>query len=121
MPRKLTKTNPMLTATIQSLKKAAYDNDAHIWKDVACRLERPLRNWPEVHLSRIDQYVAEKEIALVPGKVLSPGNLSKKVSVAAWAFSEKSKEKIEAAGGKVMTIEELVAKNPKGTGVRILG
>ncbi len=52
-------------------------------------------------------YIHEKETALIPGKVLSPGKLTKKVSIAAWSFSEKAHEKIKKAGGKTLTIEEL--------------
>ena len=121
MTRRVKKTNPMLISLIQDLKKKAYENDAPIWKDIALRLEKPLRNWPEVNLDRIDRYTKVNETALIPGKVLSTGNLTKKISIAAWSFSEKSQEKIKKAGGKSMSIEELVKNNPKGKDVRILG
>ena len=121
MARQIKKTNPMLTSLIQDLKKTAYENDAPIWKDIAVRLEKPSRNWPEVNLDRISKYILEKETALVPGKVLSNGNLTKKVSIAAWSFSDKSHEKIKKAGGKCMSIEELLKNNPKGKDIRILG
>ncbi|MDH7516897.1 MAG: 50S ribosomal protein L18e [Candidatus Thermoplasmatota archaeon] len=121
MARKTKKTNPRLLALIQDLKKNSSENDAAIWKDIALRLEKPLRNWPEVNLDRINKYVREGETALVPGKVLSSGNLSKKVSVAAWSFSGRSQEKIKKAGGKHMLIEELMKSNPKGENIRILG
>ena len=115
------KTNPMLVALIQELKKQSSENDVAIWKDIARRLEKPSRNWPVVNLNRISRYVNEKETALIPGKVLSDGNLTKKVSIAAWSFSETSKEKIKKAGGKTMSIEELMKSNPKGENIRILG
>ena len=121
MARRLKKTNPMLISLIQDLKKSAYQNDAPIWKDIAIRLEKPSRNWPVVNLDRIDKYIRENETALIPGKVLSPGNLTKKVSVAAWSFSEKSVEKIKKVGGKTLSIQDLVKNNPKGKDVRILG
>jgi len=121
MARKTKKTNPRLLALIQDLKKNSSEKDIPIWKDVALRLEKPLRSWSEVNLDRIDKYVNEGEIALVPGKVLSSGNLSKKISVAAWSFSEKSQEKIKKAGGKHMLIEDLMKSNPKGENIRILG
>ncbi|MBU0497625.1 MAG: 50S ribosomal protein L18e [Candidatus Thermoplasmatota archaeon] len=121
MSRKIQKTNPALTALIQELKKTAYEQDAPIWKDIAHRLEKPLRNWPVVNLKRIELYVHETETALIPGKVLSPGTLTKKVPVAAWSFSEKSLEKIKKAGGKTLSIGELMEKNPKGQDIRIIG
>ncbi len=121
MGRPLRKTNPALIALIDSLKKTAYENNAPIWKDIAKRLEKPLQNWPEVNLNRISLYTQEKETALVPGKVLSTGKLTKKVTVAAWSFSDVAHEKIKKAGGKSITIEELVKHNPKGKDIRILG
>jgi len=116
-----TKTNPRLIALIQDLKKTSYENDAPIWKDIASRLEKSSKNWPEVNLDRISRHINDKETALIPGKVLSDGELTKKVSIAAWSFSEKTEEKIKKAGGKHMSIEELLKKNPKGENIRILG
>ena len=121
MAKTIKKTNPVLITLIHDLKKASYENDATIWKDIALRLEKPSKNWPEVTLDRINKYINEKETALVPGKVLSSGDLTKKVNIAAWSFSEKSMEKIKKAGGKYMSIEELMKSNPKGKDIRILG
>jgi large subunit ribosomal protein L18e len=121
MTRKNTKTNPMLISLIHELKKQAQQQDAPIWKDIAVRLEKPLQNWPEVNLTRISTYLQKDETALIPGKVLSTGNLMKKASIAAWSFSEKAEQKIKKAGGTCMSIEELLKKNPKGKNIRIMG
>ena len=121
MAKKSKKTNPRLVALINELKKQASENEAPIWKDIALRLEKPSKNWPVVNLDRISRYTNEKETALIPGKVLSPGELTKKVSIAAWSFSKKSQEKIKKAGGKHMTLEELMKDNPEGKNIRILG
>jgi large subunit ribosomal protein L18e len=121
MAKRNIKTNPMLIALIHELKKQANENDVPIWKDIALRLEKSSKNWPEVNLDRISKYTSEKETAIIPGKVLSDGNLTKKVTIAAWSFSEKSQEKIKNAGGKYISIEELMKSNPKGKDIRILG
>ena len=121
MPKKNEKTNPMLINLIHELKKQSSENDVSIWKDIAKRLQKPLKNWPEVNLDKIDTYIQKNETALVPGKVLSSGNLTKKVDIAAWSFSEKAEEKIKKSGGKCLTIEELMKNNPKGKDIRILG
>ncbi len=121
MPKRNTKTNPMLISLIHELKKQANENDAPIWKDIALRLSKSSSNWPEVNLDRISKYTGEKETAIIPGKVLSTGNLTKKITIAAWSFSEKSRGKIKEAGGKYMSIEELFKSNPKGKDIRILG
>ena len=121
MARKIKKTDPMLTSLIRDLKRSAYENDAPIWKDIAVRLEKASRNWPVVNLDKINRYINENETALIPGKVLSSGNLTKKVSIAAWNFSDKSVDKIKKAGCKLLTIQDLAKDNPKGKDVRILG
>lgn len=121
MPKKITKTNPRLITLIHELKKHANENKAQIWKDIAIRLEKSSSNWPVVNLNKINKYIGEKEIALIPGKVLSSGELTKKVNIAAWSFSEKAQEKIKKSGSKHMSIEELIKHNPKGKDIRILG
>ena len=115
------KTNPALQSLIQELKKQSNEKDVMLWKDIAKRLEKPLRNWPVVNLDRIEKNIKEKETALIPGKVLSDGTITKKVSIAAWSFSEKAKEKIKKAGGKTLTINELMKNNPDGKNIRISG
>jgi large subunit ribosomal protein L18e len=121
MSKKVNKTNPILISLIHELKKQSYENDVHIWKDIALRLEKPLKNWPVINLNRINKHIKEKEVALIPGKVLSTGNLTKNISIAAWSFTKKSQEKIKKAGGKCMSIEDLLKNNPKGKNIRILG
>jgi len=121
MSKKINKTNPSLIALIHRLKKESQEQDIQLWKDIALRLEKSSKNWPEVNLNRISQHVHDKETALIPGKVLSTGQLSKKISIAAWSFSEEAQNKIKKAGGKTLTIEELLSKNPKGKDIRIVG
>ena len=94
------KTNPQLIATIDKLKAKTRETEAAIWRDIALRLEKPKRNWAEANLSA--------------------GNISKKITVAAYDFSDAAAKAIVAAGGKTLTIEELAEANPKGTGVRIM-
>lgn len=115
------KSNPQLSQLIKDLKKTAIENDVKIWKDIAERLEKPLRNLAEVNLSRISRYAKENETIIVPGKVLASGEINKKVTVAAFALSEQAKKKILSAKGKYITISELVKKNPKGSNIRIMG
>jgi large subunit ribosomal protein L18e len=117
----MTKSNPILISLIHELKRESSNQDIQLWKDIALRLEKPLRNWPIVNLNRISRHTHDHETALVPGKVLSTGNLTKKINIAAWSFSDKAKEKIDKAGGKTLTIGELLKKNPKGKDIRILG
>jgi len=121
MAKKIRKTNPVLVQLIRYLKIKSHENNAPIWKDIAERLERSLKNWANVNISRIERYANENEVVIVPGKVLSCGDLSKKITIAAWSFSKKAREKIEKAGGRCISIEQLVEENPEGKNVRIIG
>lgn len=117
----MAKTNPGLRILVQDLKKRSWDNEAPIWRDIAKRLEKPTKRRPVVNLSRIDRYANEGDTVLVPGKLLAAGDITKKVKVAAYGFSETAVEKIQAAGGECVSIQSLADANPSGTGIKILG
>ena len=121
MGMKSRKTNPNLVVLIQHLKDASRLNKAPVWRDIALRLEGPMRNWAEVNISRLSRYASEDETVVVPGKLLGAGQIDKKVTVAAYRFSGQAKEKVAKAGGQNMSIQELVEKNPTGAKVRIMG
>jgi len=113
--------NSKLQTLIVELKKTSIEKDVKLWKRIASELEGSTAKRRAVNLSRIDKYSREDEIVIVPGKVLSMGNLSKKLTVAAYRFSGNALEKIKASGGKALNIEELLKKNPQGKNVRIIG
>ena len=121
MGRKAAKSNPNLVGLITKLKEASRVNEAPVWRDIALRLEGPSSNWAEVNISRIDRYAGENETIVIPGKLLGSGEIGKKVTVAAYRFSGQAKDKIVKAGGKELSIEELLARNPKGSKIRIMG
>ncbi len=115
------KTNPQLVALIFDLKAMTRENGAPIWRDIALRLEKPRGNWAEANLSKLERYAKDGETVIVPGKVLAAGSVSKKLTVAAYDFSEAAASGIKDAGGKTMTIRELMKENPEGSKVRIMG
>ena len=108
MVKKIIKTNPNLIELINKLNKKSKSEDAAIWKDVAQRLERSNRRTAEVNLSDIARHAEAGETILVPGKVLSNGDLTEKVDVVALKFSAKAQEKIE---NNVNFNPESVSKN----------
>jgi len=121
MGRRSKKTNPNLVTLIQHLKDASRVHEAPVWRDIALRLEGPMCNWAEVNVGKINRYADEKDLLIVPGKLLGSGEIAKKVTVAAYRFSGQAREKITKAGGQNMSIEEFVAKYPKGSNVKIMG
>jgi large subunit ribosomal protein L18e len=113
-------TNPLLIETIRYLKRASRVNNVAIWARLAEDLEKSKHSQTAVNISRITRYLQDGEVAAIPGKVLGAGK-AKKISVAAFSFSMKAKEKIEGAGGECLSLKTLVERNPKGSGVRIIG
>ena len=99
-------TNQLLKDTIKLLEKRSRERP--IWGRVAELLSKPTRERPAVNVSKINRYASDGDIVIVPGKVLGAGNISKKVTVAAFSFSAKAAEKIKAAGGRVLTLREAV-------------
>ncbi len=105
---------------IKELKTLAIKENVKFWKRIATELEKPSNNRRIVNISKIDKLSKEGEIILVPGKVLSSGELTHKVTITAYAFSDSAKSKILAVG-KVLSLNELMKENPKAKGIRILG
>jgi large subunit ribosomal protein L18e len=113
-------TNYQLKLLIEELEKKAADSGVKLWKRLAKDLKKPSRQRRTVNVYKIDKWAREGETVVVPGKVLNVGELNKKVEVAAFCFSEAAEERIKKMG-KVMSIKELMEKNPEGKKVRILG
>ncbi len=112
--------NDALRETIVFLEKCARKNKAPIWGAVAEKLAKSRRSRVEVNLEKLAKVTKANDVVVVPGKVLGIGEPGHAVSVASWSAAKGVKEKITKAGGKLMTIKELVEKNPKGSGVMIL-
>lgn len=115
------KTNPHLLQVVRELREVSREAGVAIWRDVADRLERSRRNWSEVNLSRLSRYGAKGEQIVVPGVLLATGEISTPLTVAAFRASSAARKKIEAAGGRAISLLELAVQNPKGSGVRIMG
>lgn len=120
MVKKMTKTNPNLIGLINKLMKKSSSEDVAIWKDVAKRLKKANRQTAEVNLSDISRNANADETVLVPGKVLANGILNEKINVVALKFSANAKEKIEKAGGKCISIDDIMEINPKGSNIKIM-
>lgn len=114
-------TNNHLLETIRKLKEFSAKEKVSVWKKIATELERPTRERRAVNLSRINRFSEENDVVIVPGKVLSSGDVNKRITVAAWAFSSKAAEKLEKSKSKVLNLEELMMENPKGKKLKIIG
>ena len=108
-----------LIADIKGLYKR---NNVKLWKRIIYELEKSTRQRRAVNIYKINKYTRDNEIALIPGKVLSLGDLNRKITVAAYQFSQEAREKINKKG-KAITIKELIKQypDPKGKKIRIIG
>ncbi len=113
--RKTKSTNIHSRRLIAELKKTKVP----IWKAVAEELAKPVRLRRKVNLSRINQHTKDKDVVVVPGKVLSGGELDHKLTIAAWKFSDTAYEKVKKAGSEAISIPDLVKKKAKR--VKIIG
>lgn len=119
--KKAETTNPQLIELVHFLKKQSRENKAEIWESIAKCLAKPRKKRITVNISRLNRFTEKNDVVAVPGKVLGAGEINHPITVAAFAFSEKAKEKITKAKGKCLFISELVKKNPKGANIKIIG
>lgn len=108
------KTNPVLVETIVAARKNAK------WNEVAKMLASPRMQHASLNLREIDAKTTAGDTVVVPGKVLSVGNVTKKVRICALSVSEKAAEKLKDTKSEMVSILEEIHKNPKAEGIKIL-
>lgn len=90
------------------------------WLEVAALLSSPRRIKTCLNLEDINKEAKAGETLVVPGKVLSQGEIDKKMKVVAFSFSDKAKEKLLSAKCEISSILEEIKSNPSGKGIKIL-
>ena len=113
-------TNAELLDTVHFLKVKAREDKSGIWRVAAEQLSSSRSRRPVLDLNHISRVSSPNSVVLVPGKVLGDGSLKHPVVVGAFHFSQTAKTKIEGAGGKCLTIKDLISQHPKGSKVKIL-
>ena len=121
MPRTVEFEDPKRLELIEELQESAVKEGAEIWKTLAGELSRPRKNRREINMWKLSKFTKEGETVIVPGKVLGDGDLEHRIDIAAFKFSEAAKKKIEKSGGKIISIKDLIKKNPKGSNLRLIG
>ena len=107
------KTNPLLVNTIIQLKKTN--------PQIAKILAMPRKKQPSINLSDMDKIVKDGETVFVPGKVLSSGELTKKIKIISWNASKHAIEKIKSGKSEFSYLKDEIKTNKNFKGVRILG
>jgi large subunit ribosomal protein L18e len=103
-----------LVKTIASAKKNKN------WIRVAGILSSPRRRRINMNIGEISEKSREGEDVVVPGKILSQGEINKKIKIVALNFSKKAEEKLKKEGCEIITILEEIKKNPEMKGLKIL-
>jgi len=109
LPKPTGPSDPNTVALIRDLrKKGAADKKHSFWTVLSKKLAKPRRQRPVVNLSKISRYAKSDELVVVPGKVLASGEIKGSYTIAALNFSEVAEAKIVKAGGKVLSLQELL-------------
>ena len=88
------------------------------WIEVSYELTRPSRQMASVSLGKLNEMTKEGETVLVPGKVLSDGEIDHKIIIGAYGFSKAALNKLK--GSKIVGIDEMFKSNKDGKGIKIL-
>lgn len=108
------KTNPYLAETIRLALKHPK------WMEIAKILSGSTRKHPSLNLKEIDEKSSIGDTIIVPGKILSQGELKKRIKVSAIAISSQAKDKLKHSKSEFVHLNEEIKKNPKAEGIKIL-
>ena len=90
------------------------------WLEVASILSGATRKQSSINLDKIEKQSKAGDIMVVLGKVLSLGEVTKKVRVAALGFSEKAREKLLKTGCEIRFLKDEIKDNVEAKAVKIV-
>ena len=108
------KGHPILVETILKSKRK------ESWKRIAEILSMPRRKKIIMNLGEISDLANDGESVLIPGKVLSQGDIKKKIRIISLELSNNAREKLFSSKIGHSSIEEEIKNNPDAKGIRIL-
>ena len=108
------KTNQELVETIIKAKKNAN------WIKIAHAISTPRRNHASINLDQINKEAQDKDVVLVPGKVLGMGSVDKKIKIVALGFSETAKQKLDKAKIHYSDIYSELKNNPDAKNIKLM-
>ena len=108
------KTNPKLAAAIfLALKTPA-------WNKYAKLFSQSTRKHSSVNLEEIDRQTSMGDTVLVPGRVLSVGDMTKKVKICSFGISQQALEKLKKTKSVWCSIIDEINSNPRAEGMKVL-
>jgi large subunit ribosomal protein L18e len=100
---------------VAKLEKTSRKTKKAFWKNIAEILGKPTRNRVVVNVEKLDKLSEQfkGKTLVVPGKILSSGEINNKVSVVAESISERAEEKIKEAKGEFVLLKDFVDEKVK--------
>ena len=108
------KTNPMLATAIKLAVKSPS------WIKLAKLLSQSTRKHSSVNLAEIDKQTSLGDSVLVPGKVLSIGEITKKIRICSLGISQEALEKLKKTRSEWISILEEIKIKSKAEGLKII-
>jgi len=108
------KSNPIIKETVKlGLKQKA-------WIKIVQFISAGKRNYSTINLRELDHKTTAGDTVLVLGKILSSGNLTKKIKIVALSISKGAREKLKETKSEFVHVKDEIIKNPKGEGIKII-
>lgn len=90
------------------------------WFDVAKELSKPTRQQPSLNLQDIEKVAKDGETIIIPGKIVSTGEITKKIKLRALSISKVALEKLNKSKIDYKSISEEILSNKEAKSIRIL-
>ena len=108
------KTNYELAETISVAKNLPE------WSLIIKIISSSTKKQSAINLFEINAHTKEGDTVVIPGKVLSKGELTKKIRLCALGISEVAREKLKKTKTEYATILEEIKKNPRAEGIKVI-
>jgi large subunit ribosomal protein L18e len=120
MPIPTGPTNEELRGLIEEIRKKGFEQKSGFLLDIARHLSKPRRQRVEVNVGKLQRFAEDDKWLVVPGKILSSGEVKTKINVVALSWSAAAEKKIKDAGGQLRSIEEFVKNENKFSNTKII-
>ena len=90
------------------------------WHSLAAVLSSSTRKFSSVNLDKIEKATKVGDTVIILGKVLSQGDVTKKIKIVALKISEKALEKLKKTKSEFVSLKQEIQQNKTGAGLKVL-
>tara|TARA_Y100000310_G_scaffold339058_1_gene430553 strand:- start:256 stop:597 length:342 start_codon:yes stop_codon:yes gene_type:complete len=98
---------------------ASLRRKSEFWKKVAEKLSIPARQRSVVNLGTLEEY-KDGDTVVIPGKLVAGGQLTKKLTISCWRFSEAVLSRLKQSGSSIIALDELASKDITGSKLHLV-